>query len=62
MRLKKNNRILPSRREKSVLDYFLINKNLSKKVIDIQVRRGPEIGSDHFLLELQFRSIQTTLC
>lgn len=38
----------PSRNEKSIIDYFLFKR----EVIDVWVKRGFEINSDHYLLKL----------
>lgn len=43
-------REVKSREEKSIIDYILVNKNNRKIVIDTKVRRGPEIGSDHYVV------------
>src|SRR5436190_10846409 len=52
--IQKITRQVISRNEKSIIDYFLINKGLWRKVKDITVKRGAEIGSDHFLLIMSF--------
>lgn len=39
------------KQEKSIIDYFLIDKQLWDKVKDVRVYRGHEIGSDHYLLK-----------
>lgn len=42
----------PTKQEESIIDYFLVNKNIWKRVKNIKVRRGAEIGSDHYLLKM----------
>lgn len=46
----KYTREVKSRNEKSIIDYILVEKEFGRNVIDTKVRRGPEIGSDHYLL------------
>jgi endonuclease/exonuclease/phosphatase family metal-dependent hydrolase len=43
----------PSRNERSTIDYIIVTRNTMKKVRDARVKRGPEIGSDHYLLILE---------
>lgn len=43
-------RELPSRNERSVLDYILINKTDRTLIDDVKARRGPEIYSDHYMV------------
>lgn len=40
----------PSRGEKSIIDYVLVEAENRKQIIDTRVRRGPEINSDHYLV------------
>ena len=35
---------------RSLTDYFLIGKGYRKKVVDVKVVRGAELGSDHYLV------------
>lgn len=51
----KYTRVVESRNEKSIIDYILIEKNNRSAVMDTKVRRGPEIGSDHYLLITKIR-------
>lgn len=51
----KYTREVKSRGEKSIIDYVLINRGNRKEVVDVRVRRGPEIYSDHYLLEAVMR-------
>ncbi|CAH0558552.1 unnamed protein product [Brassicogethes aeneus] len=46
----KYTREVKSRDEKSIIDFILIERANRKMVLDTRVRRGPEIGSDHFLV------------
>lgn len=46
----------PSRNEKSIIDYFLINKTNQHLVKDVRVHRGPEINSDHYLVILKLKA------
>lgn len=40
----------PSRNLRSIIDYIIQHKNSSIRVNDVRVYRGPECGTDHFLL------------
>ena len=40
----------PRRNEKSVIDYIVGSDRIFKTVRDVRVKRGPEIGSDHYIL------------
>ena len=51
----KYTREVKSRGEKSIIDYVLINRSNRKEVIDVRVRRGAEIYSDHYLLKAEIR-------
>lgn len=44
-------RVEPSRNEISIIDYFLVKKERIKDLLDIRVKRGHEIGSDHYLVK-----------
>lgn len=46
----KYTREIESRRERSIIDYAIINRQFRAEVKDTRVRRGPEIYSDHFLV------------
>lgn len=43
-------RAVPNRGEESIIDYILVQEGIRSAVIDVKVRRGAEIGSDHHLL------------
>ena len=43
-------RVLPSRKEKSIIDYILVERNNRTMIKDVKVKRGAEIYSDHHLL------------
>jgi endonuclease/exonuclease/phosphatase family metal-dependent hydrolase len=43
----------PERGEKSVIDYITVSKEMYKDILDSRVKRGPEIGSDHYLLQME---------
>lgn len=47
-----------SRGERSIIDYILVAKNRKNTIKDIKVMRGPEIGSDHYLLLLKTKNIK----
>lgn len=49
----------PTRNEKSVIDYIIIRRNQLLRCRDARVKRGPEIGSDHYLLVL-CRAVEKT--
>lgn len=49
-------RVMESRQEKSIIDYFIASKNIWRKIKDVKVKRGPEIGSDHFLLMMKWEN------
>lgn len=49
----KYTRKAPSRNERSIIDYILIEKSRRHLVKNIRVKRGPEIGSDHYLVKAQ---------
>lgn len=44
-----------SRNERSIIDYILVEEKDRKLVIDTKVRRGPEIGSDHYMVVSKIR-------
>lgn len=44
-----------SRNEKSLIDYFLSSGTQGKEVKDIKVKRGCEIGSDHYLVTAKIK-------
>ncbi|XP_044766617.1 craniofacial development protein 2-like [Coccinella septempunctata] len=46
----KYTREVRSRGEKSIIDYILIQKEKRSTIMDTRVRRGPEIGSDHYVV------------
>lgn len=46
----KYTRVVESRRERSIIDYVLVNRKFRNEVKDTRVRRGAEIYSDHFLV------------
>lgn len=52
----KYTREVASRKERSIIDYFLVSKELRSLIKDIKVKRGPEIGSDHFLVVMKWQS------
>lgn len=39
-----------SRGEKSIIDYIIVQKEERKNILDVRVKRGAEIYSDHYLL------------
>lgn len=43
-------REIPSRQEKSIIDYFLVSRACMRLIKDVIVKREPEIGSDHYLV------------
>lgn len=52
-------RELVSRNEKSLIDYFLVSKSLRNNIKDVKVKRGAEIGSDHFLVTMKWYKDRT---
>lgn len=48
-------REVPTRKEKSIIDYVLISRHNRKEVLNVRVRRGPEIYSDHYLVEAKLQ-------
>nr|CAH7736536.1 unnamed protein product [Callosobruchus chinensis] len=48
-------REVTSRKEASIIDYVLISRNFRKDVLDVRVKRGPEIGSDHYMLAAKLK-------
>jgi hypothetical protein len=46
----KISRILPERKEELIIDYIIMKKTSLQALQDAKVRRGPEIGSDHYML------------
>lgn len=53
-------RKVPSRKEKSIIDYFLNIRENFKYVKDVRLCRDSEIGSDHYLLTMQINLGTTT--
>jgi hypothetical protein len=43
----------PERRKKSIIDYIIVRREMYKNVLDSWVTRGPEVGSDHYLLQME---------
>lgn len=50
----KYKRKLISRNERSIIDLLLVEKSLLKR--DIRVKRGPDVGSNHYLVEIKLRA------
>lgn len=46
----KYTRVAPTRQEKSIIDYILVEKKNRRDVRDVRVKRGLEINSDHYAL------------
>lgn len=44
-----------SEHERSIIDYILADKNNRRDILDVRVRRGPEIYSDHYMLVAKIR-------
>lgn len=40
----------PSRKEKSIIDYIIVKREMRKYIRDTRVKRGPELNSDHKLV------------
>lgn len=51
----KYTREVTSRKERSIIDFVLINRSCRKEILDVKVRRGPEIYSDHYLVVAKVR-------
>lgn len=51
----KYTREMISRNEKSIIDYIMTERTSRNTVIDTRVKRGPEIGSDHYLVVAKIR-------
>lgn len=45
-----------NRYEKSIIDYFLTNRSERKNVNNARVKRGSEIGTDHYLVEAMIKA------
>ena len=45
----------PNRRDKNQIDHFLINGMWRKSLMDVRVRRGADVGSDHQLVVAKVR-------
>ncbi|GLV44759.1 hypothetical protein CBL_05226 [Carabus blaptoides fortunei] len=45
-----------NRNEKSIIDYILTNRLERKKVNNVKVKRGSEIGTDHYLVVAQIKA------
>ncbi|XP_031339654.1 uncharacterized protein LOC116168122 [Photinus pyralis] len=54
----KYTRVEPGRDEKSIIDYILVPENLKSDILDVRVRRGSEIGSDHYLLVARIKNVE----
>jgi exonuclease III len=48
----------PSRGEKSIIDYVLVEKANMRMVQDTRVKRGAEIGSDHYMVVSQIKELK----
>ncbi|KAI4470863.1 hypothetical protein MML48_1g12197 [Holotrichia oblita] len=51
----KYTRVQQSRNEKSIIDYILVQKERRQEVMDVKIRRGAEIYSDHYLLTAKIK-------
>ena len=49
----KYTRAEPSKNERSIIDYFLVSKDKWNYIKDVKVKRQAEIGSDHYLLNME---------
>ena len=47
----------PTKKEKSIIDYFITSENLRTQIKDVRVYREPDIGSDHYMLVMKFNSM-----
>lgn len=56
----KYTREVKSRNERSLIDYFLTNSTQRIKVNNVRVKRGSEIGSDHFLTVAKIKDTRKT--
>lgn len=45
-----------SRREKSIIDYVIVNRGSLNAIVDTRVKRGAEIYTDHFLVMSKIRT------
>jgi Reverse transcriptase (RNA-dependent DNA polymerase)/Endonuclease-reverse transcriptase len=54
----KYTRAEPSRGEKSIIDYVIVERNNRHAIMDVRVKRGYEIGSDHFLLVAKVKNLE----
>jgi len=52
------------RGQKSVIDYFLVRKECMRRVKDVKVVRGAEVGSDHYpvLMKIHLRMVGRQEC
>ena len=46
--------VCPGRQLKSLIDYFLVRKDIKARVHDVKVVRGAELGSDHHLILMKW--------
>ena len=49
---------VPSRNEKSIIDYILVQRDNRRAIKDVKVRRGAEIGSDRYLLVATIKELK----
>ena len=52
----------PSRGERSMIDYMLIERENRTSVMDVRVKRSAEISSDHYLLVTKIRDRISKVC
>lgn len=45
---------ISSRKEKSIIDYFVISRNIWRNVKDIRIKKGYQIWSSNFLLTMKW--------
>lgn len=56
-------RVRDSRNEQSIIDLVLVHNKHKNEVMNVRVKRGYEIGSDHFLVEIKIKNwIQHGAC
>ena len=52
----------PSMNQKSLIDFYIVSSDLFSDVLDVRVKRGAELSTDHHLETLAKQEIQQVVC
>ncbi|KAF2892384.1 hypothetical protein ILUMI_13790 [Ignelater luminosus] len=49
----------PSKKERSIIKHFIVNATIWERIKNIRVKRGVEIGSDHYLVQMELTTYES---